>query len=811
MSTPGVFDNTVNLNFNLIEFDFASWHDLDYANWRTLDAYLGTYIGINGVQGPWANGTAYTVGQRVADQVNGKIYQCEVAHTSAASPDTFAEDRTANPTYWSELSLRPVLRGEWAASTHYNAGDFVFTNNSLIYAVALTTHTSGSTFAGDSARWSNIIDGTAVKTLETNASNSASAASTSATNAASSASAASTSASNAASSASAASSSATSASGSATTATTQATNAAGSATSASNSAAAAGNSASAAATSATAASNAQTGAETAQTAAVAARDLSQEWATKPEDQAITGSPGQFSALHWAAKAAASAGGNVDSVNGQTGVVVLDAGDVGAPSLTATANTFTFSGWNVLTVNSDGSGNFGSVLQLTENSSQFGFEFRYITNSNLFSFRNFDTGGNVTVFDISRGSAVIDFKGTPTVNGTAVTLAGHTHTIANVTGLQAALDAKATLAVDTTVFGTTNNTTVESRSGANDDADVRVTEAGTTGHRFRHDGGTNRLFLENTSNSFGADVDVFSNTVGSAVVDFKATPTVNGTAVTLAGHTHTIANVTGLQTALDGKATLNAASNVFTNATNVLMELRCGAINNDAEIRLMESSTLGHRLIYDGGTNEFQLQSSANGFSSVTTAFSNQRASTIVDFKGTPTVNGTAVSLTNHTHSNATTGAAGFMSAADKTKLDDLPPQQPVFAQGWRNTTLSIGNNSLIDVTWDSEDDPNNILNGGTGLFTAPTGARFCIASVSIAWASNNTGIRFVELMHGTSARARTRVDPAGPLGEAECSLSAGPFPVTAGDTVFVRVLQNSGGNLNLQAASYNTMAVGFFF
>lgn len=70
------------------------------------------------------------------------------------------------------------------------------------------------------------------------------------------------------------------------------------------SATAAAGSATAAAGSATTASTANTNAQAAKTAAETARDLAQQWASNAEDVVVTG--GQYSARHWAAKAAASA-------------------------------------------------------------------------------------------------------------------------------------------------------------------------------------------------------------------------------------------------------------------------------------------------------------------------------------------------------------------------------------------------------------------------------------------------------------------------------------------------------------------------
>lgn len=62
----------------------------------------------------------------------------------------------------------------------------------------------------------------------------------------------------------------------------------------------------AASASATAAAASQVAAAASQVSAAADAVIAQEWAANPEDDDITSSPGSFSALHWAAKAAASA-------------------------------------------------------------------------------------------------------------------------------------------------------------------------------------------------------------------------------------------------------------------------------------------------------------------------------------------------------------------------------------------------------------------------------------------------------------------------------------------------------------------------
>lgn len=54
---------------------------------------------------PWANSITYAVGDKVMDTVDRTIWLCLTSHTSAASPTTFAEDRTNNPSFWQSTPL----------------------------------------------------------------------------------------------------------------------------------------------------------------------------------------------------------------------------------------------------------------------------------------------------------------------------------------------------------------------------------------------------------------------------------------------------------------------------------------------------------------------------------------------------------------------------------------------------------------------------------------------------------------------------------------------------------------------------------
>ena len=185
-------------------------------------------------------------------------------------------------------------------------------------SAAASAASSSETAAANSA--------SAASTSETNAAASESAAATSETNAAASESAAATSESNASSSAAAASLNATSASDSASSAFTSASNAATSEsnaatseTNASNSASAASTSASNASTSETNAASSASSASTSATNASNAQSYSEEWANKAEDSLVSVAAGgdgstEYSAKHWAAKAATTVANNANSIN-----------------------------------------------------------------------------------------------------------------------------------------------------------------------------------------------------------------------------------------------------------------------------------------------------------------------------------------------------------------------------------------------------------------------------------------------------------------------------------------------------------------
>lgn len=241
---------TPNYSFRIPYFDTPGWGREMERNLDTIDAVLYASTNFGGIVGPWLNSTVYIQGQRVVDQTDSTIWECNVGHTSAAT-GSFADDRAANPTLWVPITQSFNFKGGWTAATNYVINDII--QQGYLFGLAIANFTSTTSLQDDIDDGNAIVmfDGTSTVTDATAAKVAAEAAQSAA---AASQSAAATSATNASNSATAASGSATAASGSATTATTQAgiattqaTNASASASAASTSETNAANSAASAA------------------------------------------------------------------------------------------------------------------------------------------------------------------------------------------------------------------------------------------------------------------------------------------------------------------------------------------------------------------------------------------------------------------------------------------------------------------------------------------------------------------------------------------------------------------------------------
>jgi len=155
---------TTRFKFPVPDFNTKPWQSNLLSCFQRIDETIFQGLLSGGSVG-WTNATAFTAGITAVDTVSGTFWICLISHTSAVG-GTFADDRTANPTYWGSSSVAPENRGAWTTATAYVNTDYV-TNASGFYC-CLVTHTSG-VFADDLAAgyWTVLIDlGSLIASIE---------------------------------------------------------------------------------------------------------------------------------------------------------------------------------------------------------------------------------------------------------------------------------------------------------------------------------------------------------------------------------------------------------------------------------------------------------------------------------------------------------------------------------------------------------------------------------------------------------------------------------------------------------------------
>lgn len=399
-------------------------------------------------------------------------------------------------------------------------------------------------------------------------------------------------------------------------ASTKAGEAAGLATTAAGHASAASGSASAASTSAQTASSAKTAAE-------AARDKANLYANAPQGTEV--SPGEFSAKHWAAQAQAAVTGSlvymgswdastgafptnpvkghfykvigegtvgdihwrvddqalygatwekidntdqVTSVAGKQGDVSLVAGDIGGLGALATRSDVDF--------NTQVTGKPTTYPPSTHSHTKAQVGLDKVDNT-----ADLDKPVSTAVQAALDGKAAASHTHTiANVTGLQTALDGkaassHTHTIANVTGLQSALDGKSAVGHthnSTDIANVVNVTDDQSIGGIKTFAAGQIRAQGFGGNAAAgvvYLGSLDRyVYVPPTANSI--EFRFADGTGGVASLNAGGTvwtsANFNPAGKADAGHTHTIANVSGLQGALDAKA--NSTSAQFTNLINI---------------------------------------------------------------------------------------------------------------------------------------------------------------------------------------------------------------------------------------------------
>lgn len=114
------------------------------------------------------------------------------------------------------------------------------------------------------------------------------------------------------------------------------------------------------------------------------------------------------------------------------------------------------------------------------------------------------------------------------------------------------------------------------------------------------------------------------------------------------------------------------------------------------------------------------------------------------------------------------------------------------------TAQTISNSTGTVMTWNTTAVENTLgATVASTTITIPAGVHRVIAACGVAWASNSTGVRFIEILKsGSNAVGLPQAYfPAQSFSQA--SVRSAEIDVAAGDTISVRVTQNSGGNLDI--------------
>lgn len=156
---------TPNAKLTEVQPSRPNWSEAMNNNLILIDAIIGSYFTVNQLQGIWKNSTVYVVNDAVVDSVSGVVYKCLIENTSPASPTTFSQDRTNNPSFWGGYTSPARSRGVWMANgTSYTINDFVVSGAQ--YAICVQNNVSAATFSADvaSGYWSILIDLSSVGT-----------------------------------------------------------------------------------------------------------------------------------------------------------------------------------------------------------------------------------------------------------------------------------------------------------------------------------------------------------------------------------------------------------------------------------------------------------------------------------------------------------------------------------------------------------------------------------------------------------------------------------------------------------------------
>src|SRR5215475_5828151 len=109
------------LHLNLPPFDSAPWDEEVNDNFLIIDGAISQVFGVANFNGLWKNTTMYVAGVTVVDGTDSSLWICGITHTSNDYPNTFADERAAHPTYWTQTGSSAADAAQSASQSAANA------------------------------------------------------------------------------------------------------------------------------------------------------------------------------------------------------------------------------------------------------------------------------------------------------------------------------------------------------------------------------------------------------------------------------------------------------------------------------------------------------------------------------------------------------------------------------------------------------------------------------------------------------------------------------------------------------------------
>lgn len=148
------------LRLNKPDFRDPGWGNLINDNADNMDRAIAAALAAEGFV-TWHNATHFDEGTVALDTlaVPSSYWICNVSHTSANTPTTFAQDRAAHPTFWTAFIFSYRPRGAWAHDTQYLINDIAYDSVLGITGICKIAHISNhaGTINDDITNWDYIV------------------------------------------------------------------------------------------------------------------------------------------------------------------------------------------------------------------------------------------------------------------------------------------------------------------------------------------------------------------------------------------------------------------------------------------------------------------------------------------------------------------------------------------------------------------------------------------------------------------------------------------------------------------------------